>query len=198
MQEHPSWQKREKVSISTLIIPELAEYICGLTLPDDQIISLLFNPILSAAAEQMKDDIDDLAKLGIDLRRIPLDRLEWDLSHGLRDNIQDFRNTPEPEITSDKGIQSALTVVNSARSVGYALAAPVVEAASRYEQLSKSAQSDKDKRIEVENKMRQLVLAARKTTKRGRSRFNKILRELGIEIDVPPEQSLPRAGKPIK
>ena len=53
---------------------------------------MIFDPIHIAAAEELKDQLRDIANVGVNLRNVPLNRLEWDIKHELQDSITEYEN----------------------------------------------------------------------------------------------------------
>ena len=186
IQAQPIWGGRSKVLIATRSVPHLASFVCGVDLTDDDFVLLLFHPVIAAAAGYMANAITALASLGVDLKNVPLTRLEWDLAHGLNEQIHHFHaavasTAPDAE---DQAAHAALATLKAAKAAGYLLAGPVEKLAASYDLLVNSVESERRKREEIEEKMRALIVAARGRAGRGRRRFNRVLRELGIELEL--------------
>jgi hypothetical protein len=180
MEKSKNWGGRPRVLVLTRTIPELAEFACGATIPEDQIVRLLFNPIIVAAAHLMKDEIESLSRAGIDLSRIPLDRLEWDLSRELSDVVHELRGARELEEQGEK-VARTVAAIERARRMGYGLDSGVERVVSRFEAVRNRAASESAARNELESALKDAVFEAAGKSKKGRRRAARVLRELGLE-----------------
>lgn len=191
IEKSPSWGERPSIRISTRAVPELANFICGSAISDDDVVRLLFDPVSVAAAEQIAPDISILTSIGVDLKDEPLDRLEWNLKHKLRGQIDALTTTFTNEATDqdhEAKADSAIAAFNTAKAameVGYPLVAPVQRLVSVFEDAVASAESERQKNRLLEDQLKALAEAAlESTSKKGRRRVNQALRELGIELDL--------------
>lgn len=195
IEKSPSWGERPSIRISTRSIPELANFICGSDISDDDVVRLLFDPVLVAAADQMTADISILTSIGVDLKDEPLDRLEWSLKHKLRSQIDTLATTfaSEAENQEHEAMDgSAIATFNTAKAAmeeGYRLVAPVEKLVGKFEDAVASAEYERQKNRQLEDQLKMLAEAAlESTSKKGRRRVNQALRELGIELDLVDER----------
>lgn len=188
MERSSHWSDRPRVLVLTRMIPELAEFACGARIPEDQIVRLLFNPVIVAAAHLMKDEIESLAQAGIDLRRVPLDRLEWDLSEGLADVVHELSSARQTEEEEEK-IARTVVAIDRARELGYQLDRGVERVVSRFELVKNRAASEGAAREGLESVLKDAVLEAAGRSKKGRRRAARVLRELGLADGEGEEQS---------
>ncbi|MBK6777096.1 MAG: hypothetical protein IPG74_15105 [Flavobacteriales bacterium] len=188
IQGHELWGNKGRVHIPTRGLSTLASLVCGIGIEDDDMIHMLFNPIIVASAEYLKRDIHVLASLGIDLKNKPLDRLEWDVKHELSASIDAFRLRSEQgvvvEMNSDLGT-AALQVAKAARALGYGVAAPVNELINDYARTKAAIGEEARKRETLENQFKALIEIAVGGSKKGKQRVNKALRDMGIILDPP-------------
>lgn len=192
IERSPGWGERPSIRISTRALPQLANFICGSDISDDDVVRLLFDPISVAAAEQMAPDISVLTSIGVDLKDEPLDRLEWNLKHDLRKQIDTLTTTfteeaanPDHEGTPNSAI-AAFNTAKAAMEAGYRLVAPVEKLVSVFEDAVASAESERQKNRLLEEQLKALAEAAlESTSKKGRRKVNQALRELGIELELP-------------
>jgi len=193
IQRHAAWGGRPHVHIPTRSLPQLTDFICPAVLTDDEFVALLFHPVIATAADQLKDDIERLTALGVDLKSVPLDRLEWELSRGLHSKVLDLASAA-PELDAEpteREVDATLAVLEGAHLAGYRMEPMVEELAARYRQAQSDADQERRRRIKSEEDMKALAIAARGITKRGRRRVNKMLRELGIDLDFPESDADP-------
>lgn len=179
LQSHPNWNSRPKVHINTRALPSVASMVCGTQVHSDTLIRLLLNPIVAASAHLMKDEINTLASIGVDFRSIPLDRLDWDLSKGLKSEVDHL----SAALASDQNnpTDDILKLAKAAQNAGYQLEPHVQEMVQNYEALKIQVQEEYKKRVAAETKVIEVGQAAAGQSKKGKTRFHKALRELGIE-----------------
>lgn len=129
----------------------------------------------------MSDEIRDLTSIGVDLRQVHLDRLDWDLRNGLEENIRGFvLSKGKGEVEQQTG---ALDVLRAARRFGYPLEPRVERVADTHESVVAELEAERARRAGAENKILRLARAAAGGTKRGKRRVNRVLRDLGVELD---------------
>jgi hypothetical protein len=190
IESHATWRPRPKVWIRTRTVPELASFVCAAEVGDDDLVRLLFDPIVVAAAEHLGAEISFLASIGVDMKGVPLDRLSWDLTHVLRDEIAAFKDaarSEEPDADT-RAAQAALATAKTARDAGYELTGPVSTLVGSYEAALATAESERARSKDLQDKLEAFAAAARGALpKKSRRRINGILRELGIRLDLPEE-----------
>jgi hypothetical protein len=181
IERHPAWAPRAGVLILTHAIPELAEFVCGETIPDAEVVRLLFEPAIATAAHLMSEEIRELTAVGVDLRKTYLDRLDWDLRTGLQESVRGFSASKgRGEAEQQEG---ALAVVKTARERGYPLEPRIQRVVDSYDAAIEELEAERARRAGAESKIVRLARAAAGGTKRGRRRVNAVLRELGLELD---------------
>ena len=182
LQRQDDWGKRRRVAVDTLVVPQLASFVSGRSLDDEHTIELLFHDVTVAAAEAMQADITDLAALGIDLARIPLSRLDWDLRNGLADSVQLLRAAND-DGDFDVGC-AALGVISAARDKGYALAAPVQDLLDNQEEDKRLIARLKEERDRLESSaqgfLNESITASPAKT---RTRLRGLAKKYGLEED---------------
>lgn len=180
MQKHDAWGKRPRMHIHTQMIPTLAEMVCGIRLPDDLIVSIVFNPLHIAAADMMKDDLAPLIKVGVSLRNKGLDRLEWDIRNHLEGLILDYKRACGDEtVSEDKRLLLAVDLASGASDLGYDVHPDMEPVIRNYRQAARKAKEEELRRLNAEELLKRLVDGATGLTKKGRRRVNRILREAG-------------------
>lgn len=187
----PGWGERPSIKMYTRSLPELANFICGTNVSDDDVIRLLFDPVSIAAADQIAPDITILASIGVDLKDEPLDRLEWNLKHELRGQIDALTSSfvndaenPEQDVSTNSAI-ATFNTVKKAKETGYRLVAPVEKLVGVFEDAVTSAEVEREKNRVLEGQLKALAEAAlESTSKKGRRKVNQALHELGIELDL--------------
>lgn len=192
IQLQPAWGQRPKVHIFARAIPELAEFICGKLIPDDEMVRLLFDPIVTAAAHLMEKEIQILASAGINLSGVSMERLEWDLSRQL--GAQIHRYMEHSGGTETKRLESTIQLGGGALDLGYALDPRVEEVIKRYNDAIQEVETERQRREKAEETLTRLAKAAG-ATKKARRRVNQVLREFGItlkELSREPDDLAPR------
>lgn len=197
VEKDANWNGRPSVVLNTTSLASLAAFVCGNRLSNDQIVGLLFHPVAIAAADQIGGHINVLAAVGVDLMDVPLDRLDWDLRNRLQAGIEEIGAALAGEQDSGDGnvAMASLGLAGLANQMGYRLAEPVQELVSHYNNAVSDAAEEKRLRIELEEKIRRFVVDAKDTTKKGRSRINRIVRSLGLEGLVSEEPVEPEEGE---
>lgn len=103
---------------------------------------LLFDPVLTAAAQLICDEIDVLTSVGVDLHKTPLDRLDWNVNRDVFENVQKFLNIdPEKEDVS----QAALDLSSSALNAGFSLDPRVQKVIEEFDITHSMAESEREK-----------------------------------------------------
>jgi hypothetical protein len=180
-EKHECWGEREKILIFTSALPEFTEFVCGDIFDDDQIVRLLFDPVLTAAAQLICDEIDVLTSVGVDLHKTPLDRLDWNVNRDVFENVQKFLNIdPEKEDVS----QAALDLSSSALNAGFSLDPRVQKVIEEFDITHSMAESEREKRLELEEKIKKVFESAAGFSRKGRRRANKIIKELGLDVEL--------------
>jgi hypothetical protein len=185
IEEDEQWKPRPRVHVWTRALPELAEFACASGLQEDDSVSFLFHPVNIAAAEEMSAEIGVLASIGIDLKEVPLDRLDWDLKRGLKAHLDDLEDAVV-NASEDKDRRVTLTtlaVVEKARDAGYTVPPQLALLVDDYGDAVQAAGTERAKREEAEERLRQFVTALQGTaTTKGRRKLNALIRELGINM----------------
>lgn len=176
-ERHPAWGQRRRVAVLTRSLTQLADFACGAQLADDEVVRLLYEPILAAAAESLSLEIDTLTTLGINLRTISLSRLEWALQNDLRDEIHAFCQDHHAEGKLDAGVR----LVHLAAAKGLPVDTFVDELARGYDAAKKSADASATGEEAATERLKRVVLALAKT-KKSRRRANRVLREFGLSL----------------
>lgn len=171
------WGQRARVAVLTRAIPQLADFACGSQLADDDVVRLLYEPVLAAAAESLSAEIDTLTALGVNLRDISLPRLEWALQSDFHDAIHDFRNDGYTE----KKLDDAVRLVGIAAAKGLPVDSFITDLSAKYEEAKQTA-DDLSKGEEVVNERLKSMALAMARTKKGRRRANRVLREFNLTV----------------
>lgn len=184
MQNQSVWKPRHDVLLATMSVPELASFICATTLSDDEAVNLLFHPVSIAVADALGAEISVLAGIGIDLKDEPLDRLDWDLQRKLRGCLGALEHAASDESAQDNQAtaRAALETAKQAQQIGYRVAGPVAMIIQSFESLRAANETERQARLEAERKLKSFFEEARQTTKKGRTRINRIARSLGIDF----------------
>lgn len=185
IERHPSWRDRGTVHVRTRALPQLASLITGDPVDDYDLVRLLFDPVIAAAADQMKDEISLLTRIGVDLRSVPLTRLEWDLSNQLKASLRDLGRVARGTGDDEASRTAVLNAAKAAKGGGYALAYTIDRLTTSFESTVAEAAAEAQKRREADERLSAVVGALREGTSRTRRRVNHVLRELGIEIPTP-------------
>ena len=181
MEAHAAWGHRQRVFVNTRSLPQLAEFTCAEMVPDDIIVRLLFDPVIAVAAHLMDDQIRTLTAVGIDLKQIPLDRLEWDLAGKLRSLSVALRTSPEgfaePEVDS---LASELARI---QDNGYPLDPRVSAAIAQLEEANRLLEVERRGRLTAEAALKNVAEVGVGQSRKARQRFARALREVGVDPD---------------
>lgn len=183
MERSRRWEPRPKVLVDTRVVPELAEFACGARLAEDELVRLLFDPVIVAAAHLMRREIESLSRGGVDLSRVPLDRLEWDLSRELAEVVHELDAARREEGDEEK-VSRTVAAMDRAQRLGYLLDSGVERVVSRFESIRERAVSEEEARKELEQFVQSAVLEAAGRSKKGKRRARRVLKELGLEDGV--------------
>ncbi len=181
MESHPNWSPRPCVVMPTHVIPELAQFVCGVRISDEDVVRLLFDPLIVAAAELISEEIGTLTSIGVDLRTVSVERLEWDLRGGFEEVIRGFAAGNR----SDEGsnLRDTLRILREARVRGYDFDPRIKALSDSFEEVKQEALDEKSKRLLIEEIVRRLVESSAGSTKKARRRVNRTLREFGLSIE---------------
>lgn len=179
VQRSVAWGSRPKVHIHTRALPEFAELVCGATLQDDELVNLLFNPVLAAAAAELDSEITALAKAGVNLRDVEPTRLEWDLSRRLQKDVLRYNEALSDKVMdAEQRAESGIELARAAKDIGYAIDPNVEELLRLHLKVAKKYAYERDRRERAVAIVKGLVKAAG-ATKKAQARVNRVLRELG-------------------
>lgn len=180
------WNPRKAVHIWTAALPELSCFAFGSTRSPAEAVEILFNPVTIAAAELMDQQINILTAIGIDLKEVPLERLDWDLKNSLTEKLNALGQVIGEAETADDSASALATldVARAAIDAGYNAVPQVQTLAEEFDVTKSTLLAERQKRQQVEEQLRRLVQAAREqSTSKPLRRFNKLLSDLGIEIE---------------
>lgn len=184
---HELWRPRKHVHIWSSALPQLSFFACGNTLAPNDSVDFLFNPVTIAAADLMAPEINILATIGVDLKDVPLDRLDWDLRQDIGNHLDTLKSAvAEATVDSDRASAIAtLQVAKAASQAGYVVAAQVDTLVQEFDSAKEELAVERHKRQQVEEQLRDLVAAMRQqSTSKTKRRFNKLIEEMGVSFDV--------------
>jgi hypothetical protein len=177
LERHSAWPTKQKIVVQTHAIPQLASFVCGYIVDDRDMVYLMFNPVVAAAAQLLEEKIRTLAAVGVDMRDESIQRIDWRLRGSLLDAINNFATK---EAIEDK-LHSAADVVNFAQVAGFKTDSTISELAIAFDKSIKEAQVSVKERIFAENALRKVALAMA-TSKKAKRRLNRILKEIGLNL----------------
>ena len=176
-EQHDRWGQRARVSVLTRSVPQLADFACGAQLQDEEVVRLLYEPVLTAAAESLAVEIDTLTGLGVNLKTVSLPRLEWALQKDLHDAVHTFR----ADHYAERKLDDAVRLVGLATAKGLPVDSFVADLARRYDEAKKTAASSVTGEAAATERLKRVVQALA-VTKKSRRRANRVLREFGLSI----------------
>ena len=183
---HECWPPRKSVHLWTSALPQLSFFACGNTLAPNEAVDFVFSPVTIAAADFMADQINLLATIGVNLKGVSLDRLDWDLKQGITDQLN-VLNEAVIEATTDNDLPSALAtlrVAQAANRAGYEVVPQVKTLVHEFDNTKEELANERLKRQQVEEQLRQLVGAMREqSTNKARRRLNKLVKDVGVAFD---------------
>ncbi len=186
IEDHESWQPRKRVHVWSSALPQLSFFACGSTLTPNDSVDLLFNPVTIAAADLMAEQISILATIGIDLKGVPLDRLDWDLQQGLNGQL-DALKAAVIDATSDGDKASAiatLRVAQAATKAGYVIIPQVETLVQEFDSAKEELATERQRRQQAEEQLRDLVAAMRQqSTAKAKRRINKLVEDMGVSLN---------------
>jgi len=184
LQSQPEWSPRDRVYLKTECLPELAEFVCGVRLKDEDVVKLLFHPVHVAAAQSLEKPLEELMQAGVDLRSAPLDRLEWDIRSQLQDQLLAYDKYPNQSLAAnDEKLAAAIRVADAAVSLGYPVDKEYKGIMEKYLSVKHELSAVEDERAKAVEVVRRVVGGASGFTKKGRRRVKGVLRELGPELE---------------
>lgn len=183
---HESWQPRKPVHLWTNALPQLSFFACGNTLAPNEAVDFVFSPVTIAAADLMAEQINLLATIGVDLKGVSLDRLDWDLRQGMTDQLNALEATVVVA-TTDSDLPSAvatLRVAQAASQAGYVVVPQVETLVQEFDSTKEELANERLKRQQAEEQLHQLVAAMRKqSSSKARRRLNRLVEEVGVVFD---------------
>ena len=198
VEQHEQWSNRQRVAVLTRALPQLADFVCGAQLADDDLVRLLYEPAVVAAAQSLAEEIDTLTALGVNLRNVSLPRLEWALQKDIHDAIHNFR---KDDLAENK-LNNAVRLVGLAAAKGLPVDELVAELSKGYKEAKKAAHVSAAGEDAADETLKRVVLALTKT-KRSKRRANRILKEFGLTVsdlenddDDEPQQPNPPYSEP--
>lgn len=187
---HEKWRPRKRVHIWSSALPQLSFFACGNTLSPNQSVDLVFNPVTVAAADLMADQISLLATIGVDLKDVPLDRLDWDLRQSLSSQLEDLQTAVVAATTDNDqaSAMAALRLAQAANDAGYTVTAQVKTLVEEFDNTKVELATERIKRQQAEEQLRDLVEAMRQqSTSKTRRKLNRLVDEMGVDLDDDPE-----------
>lgn len=175
-----AWSPRGKVSVRTRVLPELAALCCGADIADDVLVKLLFEPASVALGEMLKHEVRSLARTGVDLSHSSVERLEWNLEKGLRAKVHAF----EDALRGDDGVlaeAAAVEVLVAANDGGLNLYPVLAEVAKNYDASKGQNQAMSAEMMALRNSVRDSIIEAAGSSRKGRTRANQALAKLGLQ-----------------
>ena len=184
IERQDAWRPRQPVHIWTRALPEMAAFACATTLADDEAVAFLFNPVTIAAANEMVAEIGMLTSIGVDLKEVPLERLDWDLRGALKQSLDTLEEAvvDAKDDTDRASALAALAVAEKARDIGYSIPPQLAILMDDYGAAVDSVDVERAKRVQAEEQLKAFVQAAREqSSSKGRRKLNRLAKELGIE-----------------
>jgi hypothetical protein len=178
VEHHSAWRSRSRIVVLTHAVPQLADFICGQSVDDSDLVRLLFDPVVSAAADLIDMEMKTLSVVGVDLRNESIQRIEWTLRGRLHDAIQGYNNMTN----ADDRLRGAVTVLKEAKASGLTSDQTVIELADKYEDSLKEADLQSKQRGTMEQALKKIAMSM-STTKKAKRRISRILKELGLSLE---------------
>lgn len=175
-EESDEWGRRSRVSVRTTSIPELAEFCCGEALDDAEFIRLLFESVTVAVGELMQDDIQVLVTIGVDLHTTSPVRLEWNLKNDLRKRIHEFKQAVDAE--SPDAEEIVVRTLEKSVEIGLPLDSRIAEVVQNYRKM----RAESDEYGKLKQSLRDLFYEVAGQSSKGRTRANRVLRGLGMDV----------------
>lgn len=178
MQRHEAWSPRPRVHLWTRALPQLAEVMCGARVSDEDLVRLLFEPVTSAAAHLLDREIGELTAVGVNLSKVSIDRLAWDLQTGLQDAVLAVNATGQPG--DPRRFAAAVSLARQASQRGYEVHPQMREIVAFYDKTVEERDTALAERERVTQAVQIVIESAGGLSKKGRRRARRLLRELGI------------------
>ena len=179
--EHSAaWNRRPRVSLLTRTLPELAIFVCGANVEESDIVRLVFEPVVAAAAELVGEEIDVLTSAGADLHDQTLEQIEWFLEKGLRKKIHAFVEADAAEDPIQAGTR-ALELLEESQAAGVKLIGAVAEVASNYRKLTQTSASEHQELAKLKFDLHRILYEVGGQSGKGRTRATKMLKALGLD-----------------
>lgn len=174
------WNQRPNVWIHGDSLPRLAEIVGGTLFNDNQLIQTLFHPVHAAAASSLSDEIDTLTRVGVELQSKPLAKLSWDLSQGLREQIQ-MHDTA----INDDDLESSITVgqhlAEASKMFDYHIDPEITEIYTEFNRMSAHLEAAQKESEEKDAIVKAILEGASGLSKKGRRRVNRILKDFQLQ-----------------
>lgn len=177
-EESEEWGARPRVAVRTRTLPELAELCCGTSVDDDTVVRLVFEPVMAAVGELMREDVETLARLGVDVRNADVLRLQWTLEKGLREKVHAFVSVDAAESVSRE--KAALDVLEAAAE-DLILDPSVERLVSKFKELESKSDADSTELVELRRAVKDVLFAVAGDSNKGRARARHAMKDLGLD-----------------
>lgn len=187
------WEGRPKVQLRRSLLPGLAE-ILGSSVPDAALARLLWSPIAILTARALAEDIDVIARNGVDLRKTGPVRLARDLQAGLHGKLDIYRKSHRPDRRVNDRVLAVYELHQELQRLGYSPDRQVHDIVAGLADAENRAVQGADAVEQMRALLRRLVSDAQ-STKKSRRRIRRITSELGLaELLNPPDQASAGGG----
>lgn len=197
IENHESWCPRKQVHLWTNALPHLSFFACGDTLSPNEAVEFVFSPVTIAAADLMAEQLTMLATIGVDLKDVSLDRLDWDLRQGISGQLNAL-SAAVIDATTDDDAASAIATLRVAQAVsqaGYVVTPQVETLVQEFDNTKEQLMAERQKRQQVEDQLRKLISTMREqSTNKGRRRLNKLVDEAGIVLEEDDDHDAEEGG----
>ena len=175
LEQQEEWGNRPSVAVDTRMLPSNVDFCIGPTLSDPEIVRLFFDPLFILAAEGLAEELETLAKAGVDLKNQKLHRLEWDIKKNLGTQMHALK-----EADDDQRVSKLTNLVKAAAELGYSVDSETLRDTEEFANLTEEVQELRMYRDAVSA----MVRAGSGMTKKGLRRMRGVLREAGIDVDA--------------
>jgi len=180
IQQNPLWGTRSNVHMDIASLLTLAEWVAGTRLTDAELVSVVFEPVLAAAANDIADEIVELARVGVEVKGIDMRRLEWDLRQKMQSSLFQPSNKESIQTGQDR-FKDRIELAGAATKAGYVVDPVVLQIVGEYERLVSDVRTEKEKRRLGQKIIGELVKSGAGASEKGRRRIRAAIRDLGGE-----------------